>query len=92
MIQTTFSEAYASLGHLIEEVAAHREVVIIERGGKEPVAMIPASELRQLMNNVQPLRSPQSLQRRLAELGRTPVYETGSQTPEDLRRSLLPKD
>ncbi|HEX9013632.1 MAG TPA: type II toxin-antitoxin system Phd/YefM family antitoxin [Anaerolineaceae bacterium] len=89
MIQTTYSDAYARLGHLIEEVAVHREVVIIERGGKEPVAMVPASELMQLMKNVQPLRSPQALQRRLAELGRTPVYDPPSQSPDELRRSLI---
>lgn len=92
MIQTTYSEAYASLGRLIEEVANHREVVIIERGEKEPVAMIPASELLQLRKNTRPLRGPQSLQRRLAELGRSPTYDIPipPQSPDDLRQSLLP--
>ncbi len=88
-IQTTLSEARHSLGRLIDEVTNHREVVIIQRGEAEPVAMISAAELHQLMSNASPLRSPRPVQRHLSRIGRSLVGETPPQPIDDLRQSLL---
>jgi len=89
-IQTTYSEAFHSLGRLIDEVTNHREVVIIEKFGVEPVAIISAAELKQLMSNANPLRSPRPVQRHLSRIGRSLSNETAVPPADDLRRSLLP--
>jgi antitoxin YefM len=44
-IQTTYSQARASLAKLMDQVTKDRELVVIQRRGKEDVAMISALEL-----------------------------------------------
>jgi len=45
-IQTTYTQARGNLASLWDEVTLNREIVIIERRGAEPVALISADELK----------------------------------------------
>ena len=68
-IQTTYTQARASLAKLLNQVTHNREVVIIQRRGEEEVAMISASELASLMETAYLLRSPANAERLLSALG-----------------------
>lgn len=57
-IRTTYTQARANLANLLDQVTHNREVVVIQQGGKEEVAMIAASELVSLMETAYLLRSP----------------------------------
>ena len=69
-IQTTYTQARASLAKLLDQVTHNREVVIIQRRGEEEVAMIAASELESLMETAHLLRSPANAERLITALGR----------------------
>ena len=47
--QTTYTKARANLAKLCNQVAANREIIIINRRGAEDVALIAASELSRFM-------------------------------------------
>jgi PHD/YefM family antitoxin component YafN of YafNO toxin-antitoxin module len=51
IIQTTYTQAQASLASLWDAVTLNREIVIIERRGAEPVALISADELAGLCDD-----------------------------------------
>jgi antitoxin YefM len=87
-IQTTYTQARASLAKLLDEVIHNREVVVIRRRGSEDVALISAEELGSLMETAYLLRSPKNAERLLAALGHA-LKGTGSpQTLDDLRREV----
>ncbi len=69
-IQTTYTQARASLASLLDEVSHNREVVIIHRRGEEDVALVSADELASLLETAHLLRSPKNAERLLAALGR----------------------
>jgi len=69
-VQTTYTQARASLASLLDEVTHNREVVIIHRRGEEDVALVSADELASLMETAHLLRSPRNAERLLAALGR----------------------
>jgi antitoxin YefM len=87
-IQTTYTQARAGLAKLLDQVTQDREVVILQRRGKEPVAMIAASELESLMETAYLLRSPANAERLLSALGRALRHEGTPQTIEQLRTEL----
>jgi antitoxin YefM len=66
--QTTFSEAYANLAQLCDQVVADRDIVIITRQEGESAALIAAEELDSLMETAYLLRSPQNATRLLTAL------------------------
>lgn len=70
MIETTYTNARAKLASLLDEVTANREIAIIHRRGAEDVALIPADELRGLLETAHLLRSPKNAQRLMAALQR----------------------
>jgi antitoxin YefM len=72
IIQTTFSKARSNLARLLDQVTANREIVVIERRGAEPVALIAATELSGLLEVAHLLRSPANAQRLLTALARVP--------------------
>lgn len=69
-IETTYTEVRTQLAHFLDEVIDNQEVVIVNRRGKEDVAMISAAELSSLVETAHLMRSPKNAQRLLAALQR----------------------
>ncbi len=86
--QTTFTEAYANLAELCNQVVADREVVIITRQDGESVALIAAEELDSLMETAYLLRSPQNAARLLTALQRAKARTLKPQSINELRQEL----
>ena len=86
-IQTTYTQARANLAKLLDQAVADREVIIIERRGADPVALVAAEELSGLLETAHLLRSPANAQRLLAALGRAldPEQTIPPQTIAELR-------
>jgi antitoxin YefM len=87
-IQTTYTQARANLASLWNEVTRNREVIIIERRGAEPVALIAADELEGLLETAYLLRSPANAERLLRALTRARQQEGTPQTIEELKREV----
>ena len=87
-VHITYTQARANLAKLCDRVTGDRELVIIERPGREPVAMIAASELTGLVETAQLLRSPKNARRFLAALQRAREATVPPQSPEELRKEL----
>jgi antitoxin YefM len=87
-IQTTYTQARASLAKLLDQVTHNREVILIQRRGEEEVAMIAASELKSLMETAYLLRSPANAERLLTALGRALKGEGVSLTGDELRQEV----
>jgi antitoxin YefM len=87
-IQTTYTQARAGLASLLDEVTKNREVVIIQRRGREDVAMITADELAGVLETAHLLRSPKNARRLLTALGRVSKGSGSSQTIDDLRNEV----
>jgi len=83
--QTTYSKARASLATLCNRAVSDREVILIQRRGREDVALIAASELSSLMETAHLLRSPANAERLLAALARAQSQMTAPQTTDELR-------
>jgi antitoxin YefM len=86
--QTTYSKARASLASLCNRAEADREVILIQRRGREDVALIAASELSSLMETAHLLRSPANAKRLLTALARALEQTTQPQAVDDLRREV----
>ncbi len=71
MTTATYSKARASFAKYLDEVTEDGEIVIVERRGREPVAMIAKSELDGLMETTHLLRSPRNAARLLGALQRS---------------------
>jgi antitoxin YefM len=87
-IQTTYTQARASLATLLDQVTKNREVVIIQRRGGEDVAMITADELAGILETAHLLRSPVNAKRLLTALDRVRKQTGTPQTIEDLRTEV----
>lgn len=87
-IQTTYTQARASLASLMDKVTKNREVVIIQRRGCEDVAMITADELAGVLETAHLLRSPKNTRRLLTALDRVKKGSGVSQTIDDLRNEV----
>src|SRR5881396_3096395 len=84
----TYTYARDNLARLLEEVEAHRDVVIINRRGHEDVALVPAGELDGLVETAHLMRSPKNAQRLLAALRRALARKGRVQTVAELRAEL----
>jgi antitoxin YefM len=84
-IHKTYTHARASLATLLDEVTKNREVVIIQRRGREDVAMITADELAGILETAHLLRSPANAKRLLTSLERVRKKSGSPQTIDDLR-------
>ncbi len=69
-IEVSYSQARQRLASLLDEVTQDREVVIINRRGGEPAALIAADELASLTETAHLLRSPANAARLLEALAR----------------------
>jgi len=87
-VQTTYSQARENLAALLERVVSDREIVIINRRGREDVALVAASELSSLLETAHLLRSPKNAQRLLKALRRAQAKTLKPQPLEKLRRDL----
>jgi len=87
-IQTTYTNARASLASLMDEVAKNREVVIIKRRGTEDVAMIAADELAGILETVHLLRSPANAKRLRSALERVEKRTGTPQTIDEIRNEV----
>jgi antitoxin YefM len=87
-VQTTYTQARANLASLLDKVTHNREVVIIERRGAEPVALVSADELEGLMETAYLLRSPKNAERLLRALIRAQQEEGTPQTIDELKREI----
>ena len=85
---TTYTHARAHLAELCDRAVEDREVVVIRRRGREPVALVAASELASLEETAHLLRSPANARRLLAALGRARERSVAPTNVEDLRRAL----
>ncbi len=87
-IETSYSQARAQFAHLLDEVGQNQEIVIVNRRGKEDVAMISASELNSLVETAHLLRSPKNAQRLLAALQRARGNQGTCSSLDRLRREV----
>jgi antitoxin YefM len=69
-IEVSYSQARQKLATLLDNVTQDKEVVIINRRGAEPAALISADELASLTEAVHLLRSPANAARLLEALSR----------------------
>lgn len=69
-IEVSYSEARQKLASLLDNVTQDKEIVIINRRGGEPAALIAADELASLTETVHLLRSPANATRLLEALAR----------------------
>ena len=90
-IQTTYTQARATLARLLDEVTQNREVVIIHRRGEEDVALVSADELTALLETAHLLRSPKNAERLLTALGRA-LKDEGQSTSTALLRQEVGLD
>ena len=87
-IQTSYSNARENLASLLEQVAANREIVIINRRGFEDVALVTASELSSLLETAHLLRSPKNARRLLTALQRAQSQTLKSESVATLRQEM----
>lgn len=88
MIQTTYTNARANLAKLLDEVTLNQEVVVINRRGKEDVAVIAASELNSLVETAHLLRSPKNTKRLMSALQAAITDEVLPKSIQDLRKEV----
>lgn len=86
--QTTYTKARANFAKLCNQVAANREIIIINRRGAEDVALVAASELSSLIETAHLLRSPENARRLLSALNRAQAHKIKSQSINKLRREM----
>ncbi len=86
--QTTYSKARASLAALCNKAEEDREIILIQRRGREDIALIAASELASLLETAHLLRSPANAERLLGALARAQARAVEPQTVEELRHEV----
>jgi antitoxin YefM len=70
LIKTTYGYAKNNLSTLLDRVVYEQEIVVINRRGREDVAMIATSELECLLETAHLLRSPKNAERLFTALRR----------------------
>ncbi len=87
-IETSYSQARAQFATLLDSVVEDHEVVIVNRRGKEGVAMIAAEELKSLVETVHLLRSPKNAKRLLEALHEAKDQKSEPSSLDQLRRDI----
>jgi len=87
-IQTTYSNARNNLASLLEQVTDEQEIVVINRRGREDVALVSASELSSLLETAHLLRSPKNANRLLKALRRAQAKTEKTEPLEHLREEF----
>ncbi len=86
--ETTYTGARQQLAALMDQVTDTHEPVLIRRRGKEPVALIAASDLSSWMETDYLLRSPKNAERLREAMARADAGEGISMDVETLRRQF----
>jgi antitoxin YefM len=87
-IETSYTQARAGLARLLDRVADDREIVLIQRRRRPPVAMIAADELSSLLETAHLMRAPANARRLLTALRRALGRRGRPQRISGLRRDL----
>ena len=87
-IQTTYSQARASLASLLDRVVDDREIVIIQRKNGQRAALIDADELESLLETAHLLSSPKNAERLLSALERSLKGQVRRMSLDELRREV----
>jgi len=86
--KTTYSNARANLGALMDRVTSDNEVVVISRKNAEDVALISAAELASLQETAHLFRSPKNAKRLMTALKRARTAKVKPSTLDALRREM----
>lgn len=85
---TTYSDAREHLAELLDRATEDREVVFIDRRGRERAALVAADELESLLETAHLLRAPKNAARLLSALRRALANRGRRQSVAVLRRGL----
>ena len=83
--ETTYTGARRNLASLMDQVTDTHEPVVIRRRGKEPVALIAASDLDSLMETDYLLRSPANAEKLREAIAEIATGGGSAMTVEELR-------
>ena len=86
--KTTYSDARANLGSLMDRVTSDNEVVVICRKNSEDVALISAAELSSLQETAHLFRSPKNAKRLMTALKRARSKKTKPSSVDVLRLEM----
>lgn len=89
MTDLSYTEARASFASIWDRLVADRDVAVVHRRGKEPLAMLPASELAGLLETAHLLRSPANAERLLSALADARAGRAEELSAADLRARML---
>ena len=84
--ETSYTQARRNLAALLDQVTETREPVLIQRRGREAVALIAADELTGWLETAHLLRSPENAHRLLAASERAEAGMGETMSLEDLRQ------
>ncbi len=84
----SYTEARDHLSDLIDETISHRSPIVINRRGKESVALLPVDELSSLLETSYLLRSPANARRLLGALDRVRAGKGKKMTLDQLQKSI----
>ena len=87
-LEVSYSEARNNFASLLDQVTDDLEVVVINRRGHEPVAMISASELSSMMETEYLFRSPKNAARLIKALDRARRGGGKKMSIEELRKEF----
>jgi len=87
-INTTYTNLRSNLVKFWDKVISDNEVVVVNRRGSEPVALISAAELDSLFETAHLLRSPRNAERLVRALNRAKKKIIAPTKIEDLSREL----
>lgn len=86
---STYSETRENFASKWDEVESSRDPLIISRRGHEDLALLPADELRGIMETAHLMRSPKNAARLLASLERSANHKKKrTESIEALKQSL----
>ena len=88
-MQITYTKARENLASLLDRAVNDKEVIVIERRGKQDVALIAADELASLMETAYLLRSPVNAKRLLDALEWSKSQDQNSNQVKDTEQLLF---
>jgi antitoxin YefM len=86
VIETSYSDARAHLARYLDQASDDREVIVVRRRGRPPVAMIDAAELTSLLETAHLLAAPANAARLVAAHERAGRGVQSGLTIDELRR------
>lgn len=87
-MQVTYTKARENLASLLDRAVNDREVIVIERRGKQDVALIAADDLASLIETAYLLRSPLNAKRLLDALEWSRAQDRNSVEAKDTEQAI----